>query len=539
MRPYLTAFSPEDAERHRAAGHWRSETLLDLVHRRAEEAPGRLALADELVTLDNAGLRRGVGGVASMLAELGVRSGDPVLVQLRNGSPHALANLALSALGAVIVPIKTSLRAGEVETVAARVGAAKAVVDPDGEVAVPGAVAGLAAITEAAIVDAATRAEGAEAPRHRSGGHPDAVLDLMFTSGTTGVPKGILNSTNTKLSALRGLVAELGLGPDDAWLVVPPMAHNAGWLYSFLPALLTGAPAVFQRRYQPDELLERIVRHSVRAVFLTPTHASDVLAALAGGAAPPEDLRFVLIGGAATSPEVKAGLRSGLDVEVISIYGCTENQGVTFVRPGTEPELGDLTVGSPCPGNEVAIFDEQRREQLPSGEVGEIGTRGAGTFLGYFDDQAATDAAFNREGWFFSGDLGLLDERGALHVVGRSKELIIRGGLNIVPDDVEEALSAHPAVAEVAAVGLPDERLGERVCAVVVLEPGEELDLAEAVAHLESSGVGTHLWPEALLVVAHLPRTDLGKVQRSALREAAIEAAQAGGRDPVSDATDA
>lgn len=524
MRPYLTALSAEDAEHHRAAGHWRSETLLHLVRRRAEADPGGLALVDGRLTVDNAGLLRAVGVLASMMEDRGVRSGDPVLVQLRNGSAHALVNLALSVLGSVIVPIKTSLRASEVAAVAARVGAELAIVDADADAAEDDGVDGLQAMTEQVVIDRVTRSEGDGGLRRRAGGHPDAVLDLMFTSGTTGVPKGILNSTNTKLSALHGLVAELDLGPGDAWLVVPPMAHNAGWLYSFLPALVTGAPAVFQRRYEPGELLGLLEQHSVHAVFLTPTHASDVLAALAAGAASPTDLRFVLIGGAATAPEVKAQLRSGLDAEVISIYGCTENQGVTFVRPDTDPEVGDPTVGVPCPGNEVAVFDERRDQRLPSGAVGEIGTRGAGTFLGYFDDQAATDAAFNREGWFFSGDLGFLDEHGALHVVGRSKELIIRGGLNIVPDDVEQALATHPAVTEVAAVGLPDERLGERVCAVVVPEPGATLDLAAVVAHLESSGVGSHLWPEALLVVSQLPRTDLGKVQRSALREAAISA---------------
>jgi acyl-CoA synthetase (AMP-forming)/AMP-acid ligase II len=338
-----------------------------------------------------------------------------------------------------------------------------------------------------------------------------------------------MNTTNTQLCSVRAMNEDLGLGASDTWLIVPPMAHNAGWLYSFMPAFLSGAPAIFQDRFDPRETLRLLIDHRVRGVFLTPTHAVDVLGALAQGASPPTDLRFIIIGGAATSPEMKSSLRSALAAEVISMYGATENQGVTFIRPGSDVAHSDLTVGWPCSTNEVAIMDTDRRTLLPVGEIGEIATRGASTFAGYFDDQTATDAAFNDDGWFLTGDLGFIDEQGALRMTGRRKELIIRGGLNISPDDVELALADHPALFRVAAVGVPDDRLGERVCAVVVTHG--EVSLDSLTGYLRERGVGTHLWPEALLRVEAFPLTDIGKIQRGQLRELALVAMRSGELD--------
>jgi cyclohexanecarboxylate-CoA ligase len=174
-------------------------------------------------------------------------------------------------------------------------------------------------------------------------------------------------------------------------------------------------------------------------------------------------------------------------------------------------------------------MDTDRRTLLPVGEIGEIATRGASTFAGYFDDQTATDAAFNDDGWFLTGDLGFIDEQGALRMTGRRKELIIRGGLNISPDDVELALADHPALFRVAAVGVPDDRLGERVCAVVVTHG--EVSLDSLTGYLRERGVGTHLWPEALLRVEAFPLTDIGKIQRGQLRELALVAMRSGELD--------
>ena len=520
MRQYLTTISGADVRRHYASGAWTPDTLVGIAAERAVRDPDGKCLADGRDRLSNAEALAAVNSVAAFLTARGVRRGDPVLISLPNCSRYAVANIAISSLGAVIVPLPTSLRATEVSAVAARVGSRLLITTAAaaGRFAGP-EDSGLTVLTDDELPISAGSSLSADTA---GGSDPDDPLDLMFTSGTTGVPKGIINTTNTKLSAVRAMVSALGLGPDDSWLVVPPMAHNAGWLYSYIPSLLSGAPAVFQERFEPRQTLQLLIENDVHAVFLTPTHATDVLAEIAAGAALPTVLRYIIIGGAVTPPALKAALREGLRAEVIAMYGCTENQGATFIRPGTPVGIADISVGWPWPGCEVSIFDAARANVLPPNQLGLIGTRGPGTFAGYFDDQGATDLAFNDEGWFFGGDLGVIDANGALQITGRQKELIIRGGLNIAPDDVEQALSGHPDLEGVAAVGIPDSRLGERVCAVVAAR--RPVDLPAVLSYLRARDIGTHLWPEALLVVDRLPVTDIGKIKRKDLQRLAVAA---------------
>ncbi|MEO5664700.1 MAG: AMP-binding protein [Nocardioides sp.] len=526
MRHYLTTVTPAMARNYHARGEWQDDTLLDLVMRHATARPDAPALVDARGTLTHAEMVVAVEVVAGALADRGVAAGTPVLIQLPNSSIYGVANVAISALGAVIVPLNLSLQAAELVAVAERVGARTMIVaghDPARIDALT--TADLDLVTDDSLWRDIVAGRRSGWSRSDAVGDPDDVLDLMFTSGTTGRPKGIINTTNTKLSALRPVVEALGHGMDEPWLVVPPMAHNAGWLYSFLPALLSGGKLVFQERFNAVRTLELIREHDIRGVFLTPTHANDVLAAFAADPRP-LSLEFVLIGGAATKASMRQEIRERLGAEVISMYGCTENQAATFTRPGTPVELADASVGEACPGVELAFFDATRQVPLAAGEIGHIGTRGASTFAGYFDDQAATDAAYNADGWFFAGDLGFVDEHGFVHPTGRDKELIIRGGHNVAPDDVERAIEGLPGISKVAAVGIPDDRLGERVCIVVIGD--RSTDLETITAHLRSGGVGTHLWPEALLFVDEFPLTAIGKVQRGELRRLATAALEAG-----------
>ncbi len=527
MRKYLTAVSGADIRAYYGSGEWRATTLLDVVAERAEKHPSGPGLRDSEHSLDNAAFLRAVCSVADVLGVAGVSAGAPVLVQLRNSCAYAIADVAVSALGGVLVPLKTSMQPVEIKAVADRVRARTMIIASEFLARARGLPdSGTTVVTDAELWAAIDGPAPAVWQPSDSAADADDPLNIMFSSGTTGVPKGIVNTTNTQLCSVRAMNEELGLDAGDAWLIVPPMAHNAGWLYSFVPALLSGAPIVFQERFDPLVTLRLLVDHGVRGVFLTPTHAVDVLGALRRGATAPTELRYIIIGGAATPPDLKASLRSEVGAEIVAMYGSTENQGATFVRPGGDVAHTDVTVGWPCATNEVAIMDIDRRTKLPAGEIGEIATRGASTFAGYFDDQAATDAAFNDEGWFLTGDLGVIEASGALRITGRRKELIIRGGLNIAPDDVEMALADHPALARVAAVGVPDDRLGERVCAVVVAQ--DEVTLASLTAYLRERGVGTHLWPEAMLRVEEFPLTDIGKIQRGQLRELAQLAADRG-----------
>jgi acyl-CoA synthetase (AMP-forming)/AMP-acid ligase II len=544
--PILTTYRREDFERHYAAGHWRAETLPAVLARHAARRPDRLALDDGVTRYTYRELRDAVDAFAARLAALGLDRESVLAIQLPNCAEFVVAALAAARVEAVMSPIPMGTGLREVAELLERCGA-EGYVAPAAVRGAPGgdharAVQAAAGCLRAVLVAGpddpgpgllpfrdpagppAPAATAALDARYRPS--PDAVLDLMYTSGTTGRPKGILNTTNSKLAGLRGFLAETGLGADDVWAVLPPMAHNAGWLYSYLAAFLPGATAHLLRDWSPAAALRLLAERGCTAAFMVPTQARDLLDADPGGGRRPGRLRLVGIGAAETPAALKQGMRDTWGCTPVAMYGMTECQANLFTRPGDPWEAILETVGRACPGMEVAVFDPGRARRLPDGEVGEIATRGAGLFAGYHDDQRATSAAFNKDGWFFSGDLGSVRD-GYVTLHGRAKDVIIRGGHNVVPEAVEAQLAGHPAVADVSVVGVPDERLGERACACVIPR-GPAPDLEALVAYLRERGVGPLLWPEFLLVVEAFPRTPLGKVQRGRLRAEAIEALRSG-----------
>ena len=529
MRPYLTAHTPADARRHYATGAWKADTLVDILVRHARERPDAPALTDRDLRFTWSEMLLAVRRVAGWLVERDIADGQPVMVQMRNCSLFAITNVAASAVGAPLVLVPVSARSQELGRIADRVHARWFVTDAARRGGADFGAAmverGVTMVGDDELLSVATARTPPSWRVEDATVDADGILDLMFTSGTTGMPKGILNTTNSKLSSLRSFIDVYSLGPTCSWLVLAPMTHNGGWLYSYLAAHLTGAHAVFQEHFEPAETLALIRRHGIAAVFFTPTHCRDMLTEVrASGGLATRSLRYIFVGAAHTPGELKREVTIEFGAEAISLYGSTENQAVTLARPGRRAEDLDESVGSACPSMEVAAFGgADRRTRLPDGSVGEIGTRGAGLFAGYYDDQAATDQAFNRDGWFFAGDVGYIDAAGNLHLRGRTKELIIRGGRNIVPEDVEAVLATHPDVAAVCAVALPDERLGERVCAVVVLRQ-PTLTLSDLMSHVVEGGHSRALRPEAMFVVDRFEYTDTGKVRRVALQKLAVEA---------------
>jgi len=547
--PILTTYRREDFERHYASGHWRPTTLLDVLDEHAARRADDLAVDDGVTRYSYGELRDAVTRFAWRLAALGLDRESMVAIQLPNRTEFVIAALAVARVEGIMSPIPMSAGPREVIDILESCGAEGYVV-PDAlrgaswlenARAVGAVVPGLRAVLVAGRRDAgdgllpfwdpepgppvAAMAVELEA-RYRPS--PDAVLDLMYTSGTTGRPKGILNTTNSKLAGLRGFLQATGLDDREVWAVLPPLAHNAGWLYSYLCAFLPGGPAYLLTEWSPAAALRLLVEKGVTAAFMVPTQARDLLDAYEAAGRTPrlERLRRVGIGAAETPAALKDRMRAVWGTTPIAMYGMTECQANLFTRPDDPWEVIRDTVGRACPGMEVAIFDADRTRRLRDGEVGEIATRGPGLFAGYYDNQRVTGASFNKAGWFFSGDLGAMRE-GNVTIHGRVKDVIIRGGHNIVPEAIEAYLAGHPRVADVAVVGVPDERLGERAC-VCVIPKDEPPALEDLVAHLRERGVGPHLWPELLLAVSEFPRTPLGKVQRARLRVEAIEAQRAG-----------
>ena len=498
-----------EADRYRRRGLWHDTTLPDLLNANATgDGEGRAYVQGDAV-LTWTELRDAAGSLAATLLDHGCEAGDVVVIVLGDGPEFVAAMAAAQALGAVAAPLSSGTGPADVRNVVDRTGAR--VVVTDGEV---GADVHAAVVRPGAIRDWPIRDE-----RFPPRGHvmdADVVADLMFTSGTTGRPKGAMNSANTKLSGLRGLLEVYPFDASDVWGVIPSMAHNAGWLYTALPAIATRAPLVSVGRGDPVAMLDSLERHRVTATFLVPTHVSDLVATYKAHPGRWQlSVRHVITGAAPSQAGVLREAAELWGMTPISMYGMTECQGNLFTRPDDPPDVWATTVGRPCPGSEVALRDVDTGELVHGdGAIGEVVTRGATTFLGYFDDEAATASSFTADGWFRSGDVGTW-VGDSLRIVGRIKEVILRGGQTIVPDEMELGFADMEGIGRVVVLGLPDDRLGERTCLVVT---GRVPSADELHGHMVAKGLGRHLLPDEVRRLESVPTTDLGKAKRSELR---------------------
>ena len=343
---------------------------------------------------------------------------------------------------------------------------------------------------------------------------PDKVTYLAFTSGTTGTPKCVMHSDNTLLANGRELARDWALGREDVIYSLSPLSHHIAWV-GMAQWLACGGAFIVDDPPAGLSRLDFIVETGATYVLGVPTHAMDIQAEQSRrDIARLGRVRVFYMAGSPIPPTVAQGfLAQGIRPQ--NIYGMTENSSHRYTLPGDD----EVTVTTTCGrggGYEVRIFDPADDDRaLPPGEVGQIGGRGAALMLGYFDDQGATEASFNREGWFLSGDLGSMDERGNLRIEGRLKDLIIRGGHNIYPARIEALALLHPQVERVACFPIPDERLGERVC-IAVLGAVEPDDL---LAYLAAVGLSKFDMPEHFVRVADFPLTPSGKILKRELVE--------------------
>jgi acyl-CoA synthetase len=345
--------------------------------------------------------------------------------------------------------------------------------------------------------------------------NPDRIMYLAFTSGTTGQPKGVMHSDNTLLSNGRAIARDFRFDEETVVYTLSPMSHNMGTV-SLVVTLSCGGALVVHGPLDTPRLLDRIRATGATYLVGVPTHGIDLVAQLA----PDEPLGNVTCFQLAGSPVpvrlAEALLARGITVQ--NCFGMTENCSFLYTFPSDGMEVVTTTCGRCAAGMEIAIVDaEDSDRRLGRGEQGEIAIRGSSMMLGYFDDQAATEASYNRDGWFLSGDLGMLDEDGNYRIVGRKKDLIIRGGHNIHPATVEALAMRHPAVGKVAAFPVPDERLGEKMCLAALLEQDARLQAQEMLAHLHDQGLSTYDMPEYFIVMEEFPLTASGKILKREL----------------------
>jgi len=348
---------------------------------------------------------------------------------------------------------------------------------------------------------------------------PERCFALMYTSGTMGKPKGVMLSHANLLAAAAGTADAIGLVADDTVVGVSALFHVFGLGPGLLSTLLAGASVVLHDETGARAMLESVERHSATVHYGIPTHFVAELDALTRRPYDLSSLRLVVIAGAPVGEELIERLTGELGVAVTTAYSVTETSStISASGPDDPQEKRRFTVGRPIAGTSVRILDPDGSE-LPVESVGEIAARGPGVMLGYHRQPKETSAAFDPEGYFLTGDLGLLDEEGYLHLVGRKKDVIIKAGFNVYPREVEARIESHPAVQEVAVVEIPDALLGEAICACIVPVEGAIVTGQEIVDWCRETLADPKV-PDMVQFVDELPRTDTGQVRRTDLSRA-------------------
>jgi acyl-CoA synthetase (AMP-forming)/AMP-acid ligase II len=470
--------------------------------------PSRTALVspDDGVAISFEQLAARVDELAGRLAALGVERGDRVALALPNGPEIVELLLAVTALGAAAAPLNPAYTAGEVafylEDLAPRL-----LLLPEGELASAREAAGSVAVADVSNADGRTVVSGAASPPAYEPGGPEDVAILLHTSGTTSRPKQVPLLQRNLVASARSMTGHYALGPEDVSYVAMPLFHVHGLVASTFAALLAGGSVVVPRRLAPRRFWQHLGEHGVTWVSAGPTIHHMLVER--DDAAPPDGarLRFTRSCSSALSPELMRRCEARYAVPMLEAYGMTEASHEMAANPLPPGERRPGSVGVPT-GVAIRIVDSDWRE-VRTGEPGEVTISGPGLTPGYVANPRANAESF-RDGWFRTGDQGLLDG-GYLRLVGRIKELIIRGGENISPGEVEEALLTHPAVVDAACFGVPDEKYGEQVAVAVSLKG--EADERALVEHCRERLTAVKV-PTVVHILPEIPRTPTGKLQR-------------------------
>ena len=533
--------TPEAEQRYRDLGLWDDVTLVERVRAHAATRPDAIAIIDSADDrrITYAQLWHDASTFASFLMARGIEPGDGVSVQLPNSYETAVVDLGVLAAGAVLNPLLPNYRAHELRHVLA-VSHAKAYVTPhtyrgfDHLAMARDLCASLPEVHTHVVVAPAFETRGefatesfelrevlASTPRNDAALpalDASAVSELIFTSGTEAAPKAIMHSEQTANVNVLGTLEAMELTEHDVVWMPSPIGHSTGLNCGLRVALHAGLPIVLQDRWDPERAAELIERERCTYTLAATTFLNDLVRTLHASPREVSSMRAFGCGGAPVPPDLVVAA-AAVGVTVLRIYGSTEGLIITWNRAGSPLDKRANTDGVAMPDVEIEIRDDTGRV-VGRGVEGEIHVRGPEVCVGFFDDPVRMAKVFTPDGWLRSGDLGVIDAEGYLTIVGRKKEIIIRGGMNIAPREIEDLLCEMPAVRAAAVVGLPDERLGELVCACVVTD--EPLELADIVAFLRNRDLATYKLPQALRVVDSIPMTASGKLRKAVLRDAIV-----------------
>lgn len=530
--------NPKLQRQYREQGYWKDETLLDCWDRAVEQFPDREYVVDDRgYRYTYRKLDEAAGRVASYLLWLGIRPGEVVSFQLPIWSEFAMLTIACYKVGAVAHPIAMSYEEKELVR-SLNVTESRCYFGPtffhktnyeERILAVRGQVPRL---RDVVLIDYGkertsnlpllreilSSCEPLPKDRcvHTKNGQDIAVI--LCTSGTTGGTKGVLLSHDNVRFAEETFNRELGLTEEDIMFMPAPLHHATGFHHAIIAPMLYGGKVVLQQKYQCRAAIELMNREQVTYSMGATPFIYDILRELDANGGGIPTLKFYLCGGAPV-PGYLIQRADRYGILLCEVYGSTESVPHVFVRPEEALEKNGTSSGRPVAGMEVRVVDEDGRD-VPCGTPGEEWSRGPAVFAGYLKSRDITDGVLDDDGWFHSGDLCVMDEAGNIRIIGRKKDMIVRGGENLNTNEVNDALEGCPGMGDHTIIGMPDDRLGERICAFAVPLPGcENLSLEDVLAYLKDEKIPKRFWPERLELIDRIPHTGSGKVKKYLLRE--------------------
>lgn len=536
----------EDRKRqYYEAGYWTSETLGDVWSRQAAACAEREYVVDDrghrytYADVDEAAAR-----LAAWLKETGVEEGDVVSFQMPVWAEFCIVYVACLKAGAVMHPLSRAFNERDLRFALNQVGSAAFICPATSrgcryDAQIAAVEADVPSLKGVAVFDRDERSQTPfplveriladyEPVRERPARTTsDDVALILSTSGTTGKPKAVLLTHNNLLFSERAFTSELELGPDDVMFMPAPLNHATGFNHGLIAPLLLGGKAVLQEKFDAERAIDLMNEEGVTWSMGATPFIYDMLAAIERTGKRPETLRFYLCGGAPV-PGTMVHRAREQGIVLCEVYGSTESCPHVFVPPAYALGWNGKFSGRPFKGIEVRVADAEGRD-VPCGVQGEELSRGPHMFVGYLGNPEATAQALSDDGWFSSGDLCTMDARGRIRINGRKKEIIIRGGENISAVEVDDAVSGCPGIGDHATIGIPDARLGERICLIAVPAGEARPGVSEVASYLQGRNVQKRLWPERVEYVDAIPRTESGKVRRNQLADLLAERIAEGG----------
>ncbi|EJN5864257.1 medium-chain fatty-acid--CoA ligase [Escherichia coli] len=533
MKVTLT-FNEQRRAAYRQQGLWGDASLADYWQQTARAMPDKIAVVDNHgASYTYSALDHAASCLANWMLAKGIESGDRIAFQLSGWCEFTVIYLACLKIGAVSVPLLPSWREAELVWVLNKC-QAKMFFAPtlfkqtrpvdlilplqnqlpqlQQIVGVDKLAPATSSLSLSQIIADNTSLTTAITT------HGDELAAVLFTSGTEGLPKGVMLTHNNILASERAYCARLNLTWQDVFMMPAPLGHATGFLHGVTAPFLIGARSVLLDIFTPDACLALLEQQRCTCMLGATPFVYDLLNVLEKQPADLSALRFFLCGGT-TIPKKVARECQQRGIKLLSVYGSTESSPHAVVNLDDPLSRFMHTDGYAAAGVEIKVVDDARKT-LPQGCEGEEASRGPNVFMGYFDEPELTARALDEEGWYYSGDLCRMDEAGYIKITGRKKDIIVRGGENISSREVEDILLQHPKIHDACVVAMPDERLGERSCAYVVLKaPHHSLSLEEVVAFFSRKRVAKYKYPEHIVVIEKLPRTASGKIQKFLLRK--------------------